>query len=205
MTAVEKPFAVSADRNTGPVLEVLRGELRDCTDVLEIGSGTGQHAVAFGRALPHLNWQTSDLDENHAGIRSWIAASGASNVLPPRSIDVREARIEAERYDAVYSANTAHIMSFEAVGAMFELVGRALRHAGMFCLYGPFLLDGEFTTQSNADFDQSLRARDPLMGIRDLAAVDALAAAQGLRRERLYAMPANNLLAVWRKTASVES
>lgn len=205
MTTADKPFAVCADRNTGPILEVLSREIRDCKDVLEIGSGTGQHAVAFGQAMPHLSWQTSDLEENHAGIKGWIEASGASNVLPPRPIDVRAARIEAERYDAVYSANTAHIMSFEAVGAMFELVARTLRSGGLFCLYGPFRLDDRFTTQSNADFDQSLRARDPLMGIRDLEAVDTFAAKQGLRRERLYAMPANNLFAVWRKITTVES
>lgn len=205
MTTAEKSFAVYAQRNTGPILEVLDREFRDCTNILEIGSGTGQHAVAFAAAMPHLCWQTSDVDENHAGIRSWIEESGTPNVLPPLFIDVRSASIGAGQYDAAYSANTAHIMSFEAVGAMFALVGQALRPQGRFCLYGPFKLDGNFTTQSNADFDRSLRSRDSLMGIRDLEALDVIAGRCKLQRLRLYAMPANNLMAVWRKNGQVDS
>jgi SAM-dependent methyltransferase len=195
----ERPFAEYASRNAPPILEVLRHEFASFRDVLEIGSGTGQHAVTFASALPHLRWQTSDLDENHAGIRSWLAEVGVDNILPPLSLDVRDARVNAESFDAVFSSNTAHIMSQDAVGAMFSIVGRALRGGGRFCLYGPFRQGGAFNTPSNAAFDADLRGRDPSMGIRDLEALDELGDDAGLRRVRLYAVPSNNHIAVWEK------
>lgn len=196
----DKPHAEYAVRNAAPILEVLQHEFRDCTEVLEIGSGTGQHAVRFASDLDHLNWQTSDLDENHAGIRAWIADSGLRNVRDPLSLDVMSADVKAATFDGVYSSNTAHIMSFDAVVRMFAVVGRTLRENGVFCLYGPFRKAGEFNTESNAQFDASLRARDPVMGIRDLEALDGLAAEQGMQRVSLYAVPSNNLVAVWRKS-----
>lgn len=196
----DKPHAEYAVRNAGPILEVLQHEFRDCTEVLEIGSGTGQHAVRFASDLDHLNWQTSDLDENHAGIRAWIVDSGLRNVRDPLSLDVMSADVKAATFDGVYSSNTAHIMSFDAVVRMFAVVGRTLRENGVFCLYGPFRKAGEFNTESNAQFDASLRARDPVMGIRDLEALDGLAAEQGMQRVSLYAVPSNNLVAVWRKS-----
>lgn len=195
----DKPFAPAAERNAAAILEVLNQEFQNCKKVLEIGSGTGQHAVFLAAALPHLSWQTSDLEENHAAINAWLADSGTSNVRPPLSLDVRDANIAGTDYDAVFSANTAHIMSFDAVVDMFALVGRVLRPDGIFGLYGPFLIDGRFTTPSNEQFDADLRARDPAMGIRDLADLDSLGAGQGLRREALFAMPANNFVATWRK------
>jgi cyclopropane fatty-acyl-phospholipid synthase-like methyltransferase len=196
---LEKPYAEYAQRNAEPILEVLRHELRGHTDVLEIGSGTGQHAVQFAAELVDVQWQTSDLDENHEGIRSRIAAAGLPNVQGPLSFDVTRAEVRYESYDVVYSSNTAHIMSRGAVDAMFGLVGRALRPHGLFILYGPFRRDGQFNTQSNADFDADLRSRDPAMGMRDLDALDKLGAANGLRRVNLYAVPSNNLVAVWQK------
>lgn len=196
----DKPYAEYAVRNTAPILEVLTREFRDCTRVLEIGSGTGQHAVAFAAALRHLHWQTSDLDENHAGINAWIAAEQLENVSAPLSMDVRIADVGADSYDAVYSSNTAHIMGIDAVERMFSIVGTALREQGVFCLYGPFRRNGEFNTQSNTDFDADLRGRDPVMGIRDIEKLDEFGAANGLRRQRLYAVPSNNYVAVWKKT-----
>lgn len=198
----ERPYAEYAQRNAEPILEVLRHEFRDCTEVLEIGSGTGQHAVRFASELDHLSWQTSDLDENHTGIRAWIAGSGLRNVHGPLSLDVMTADLQQATFNGVYSSNTAHIMSFDAVVRMFTVVGKALRANGVFCLYGPFRKAGEFNTESNAMFDASLRARDPAMGIRDLEALDGLATEQGMRRTGLYAVPSNNLVAVWQKVAS---
>lgn len=195
----EKMFAESAARNARPILQVLQKELRHSRTVLEIGSGTGQHAVCFASALPHLCWQTSDKVENHAAINAWISDSDLENIQRPLALNVLDAALESSQYDAVFSANTAHIMSFAAVRKMFALVGHSLNQLGSFLLYGPFLIDGEFTSPSNQHFDASLRARDPSMGIRDLAALDELGVTNGLRRDGLYALPANNMLAVWRK------
>jgi len=195
----EMPFAESAERNAAPILEILQREFRDRSQVLEIGSGTGQHAVTFAKVLRHLYWQTSDLDENHASIRAWVEYSGLKNLGAPLSLDVRSAQVDEDAYDAAFSSNTAHIMSIDAVEKMFALLGKTLRDGGVFCLYGPFQRNGEFNTQSNADFDASLRQRDPAMGIRDIERLDEFASAAGMYRLRLYAVPSNNNVAVWRK------
>lgn len=194
----DRPFAKYAERNAAPILEILKREFRGRSNVLEIGSGTGQHAVAFAKVLDHLHWQTSDLDENHAGITAWMEDARLDNLGAPLSLDVHTASVDADAYDAAFSSNTAHIMSTDAVEKMFALIGKALRGGGVFCLYGPFRRDGEFNTQSNADFDSSLRQRDPFMGIRDIELLDEFAAAAGMRRQRLYAVPSNNNVAVWR-------
>jgi SAM-dependent methyltransferase len=194
-----KPFAPAPERNAGPILEVLRTAFASCTRVLEIGSGTGQHAVFFGAELGHLTWQTSDLEPNHAGIRAWIDDSGLDNVLQPLVVDVLTSKLPSASFDGVFSANTAHIMSLEAVERMLALVGRVLVEDGVFCLYGPFRQNGEFNAESNAAFDRALRHQDPDMGIRGLEELDRYGADHGLHRERLHAMPANNCLAVWRK------
>lgn len=195
----DRPFTEYAARNTAPILEVLRRELADAREVLEIGSGTGQHAVAMATALPHLCWQTSDLAENHAAVNAWIDSVEVTNVRRPLDLDVRRASLPEATQDAVFSANTAHIMSIDTVRAMFLLVGRVLRNGGRFCLYGPFRQDGMFNATSNAEFHVSLRARDPDMGIRHLEALDEFARDAGLVRRRMYAMPANNHLVVWHK------
>ena len=193
----DRPFAEYAARNAAPILEILQREFRNSSRVLEIGSGTGQHAVTFAAALDHLQWQTSDLDENHAGIRAWIDNAKLDNVAAPLSMDVREASENENEYDAAFSSNTAHIMGIDAVEKMFSLIGKALRDGGVFCLYGPFRQDGAFNTQSNADFDANLRERDPVMGIRHIETLDDFAAAAGLKRIRFYAVPSNNNVAVW--------
>lgn len=197
----DKPFSEYAERNGAPILKVLQSEFANSTKVLEIGSGTGQHAVRFAKALPFLQWQTSDLDENHSGIDAWVKDSGLPNLLPPLSMDVLIADVPSASCDAVYSSNTAHIMSIEAVQKMFALVGNALAVGGVFCLYGPFRQGGEFNTPSNAVFHQTLRSRNPEMGIRHLESLDDYARDHDMARVRLYAMPANNHIAVWHKVA----
>lgn len=197
---IEKQFAVAAGRNAQPILEVLQWEFRRCTAVLEIGSGTGQHAVAFAAVLDHLDWQTSDLDENHAAIGAAIENAGLANVHAPLSIDVRTAGVALDTYDGVFSSNTAHIMSSGSVADMMRVAAEALRPDGIFCLYGPFKKGGRFNTASNEQFDRGLRGRDPDMGLRDLETLDELGARHGLKRTSLYAMPSNNLIVVWTKS-----
>lgn len=196
------PDAPATARNREPILDVLRDEFRDCRHVLEIGSGTGQHAVYFGERMPGLRWQTSDRRENHADIRAWLSHAALDNVQPPLALDVVTDPDPVGDYDAVFSANTSHIMGIDAVVALFALVGRLLPPGAPFCLYGPFRIDGDFTSPSNADFDASLRARDPAMGIRDLEYLDELGDAASLSRDALIAMPANNFIATWRKIAT---
>ena len=191
------PYSSAAARNAAPILGVLRRELRDRATVFEIGSGTGQHAVTFAAAFPGINWQTSDLVQSHDAIRACIEESRCGNVMPPIEFDVLSASAPAAAYDAVFSANTAHIMSNDAVCRMFALAGSMLRSGGIFCLYGPFSRGGRFSTKSNAAFDASLRARNPAMGIRDLDGLETVARESGMARKRVYAMPANNLLVVW--------
>ena len=195
----ERPSAPAAVRNKGPILDVLRREFAGRRRVLEIGSGTGQHAVHFGGKLPDLTWQTSDRPEHHDGINAWIRWAGHANVLPPLTVDVGKEPQPAGPYDAVFSANTAHIMSIGEVEHMFALAGEALEDRGLLCLYGPFNVDGQFTSDSNAAFDADLRAHDPAMGIRDLDELDGFATAAGLVRKRRYAMPTNNQIVIWEK------
>ena len=198
-----KPYSEACERNQGPILVVLRGAFADARHVLEIGSGTGQHAVYFARHLPHLAWQTSDAPEHHDGIRAWIADAALTNVRQPVALDVRDARWPAPSTDAVYSANTLHIMDWDAVQAMFRGLARVLNAGGVLVIYGPFNYAGQFTSQSNARFDVSLRSRGVGSGLRDFEAVNALALGSGLTLEQDVAMPANNRTLVWRRTSGV--
>lgn len=195
-------YAEAAARNAAPILEVLRREFRNASDVLEIGSGTGQHAIAFASELEYLRWHTSDLDENHAGINAWLAHSQLDNVVAPMSLDVRDATLQPASFDGAFSSNTAHIMELDAVKRMFSLVGDALRVNGVFCLYGPFRIEGRFNTVSNEEFDANLRQRDTGMGVRDLEILDEFGALCGLHRRRLYALPSNNYVAVWKRKSA---
>lgn len=198
-------MAPATDRNRDAILDVLSEEFEQVSSVLEIGSGTGQHAVYFADKMPWIEWQTSDRPENHSGINAWVAESSLHNVRPPLDLDVEKVTQLAGVYDGVFSANTAHIMSFDAVVCMFAIVGRTLREGGVFCLYGPFKLDGDFTSPSNEAFDRSLRSQDPNMGIRDFETLLEFGTENGLRTVRRYAMPANNMLLVWRKEPQTES
>ncbi|MFA7386728.1 MAG: DUF938 domain-containing protein [Thiohalobacteraceae bacterium] len=192
-----KPFAESCEQNKLPILQVLRTEFSNATRILEIGSGTGQHAVFFAAQLPHLEWQTSDVRDYHPGIGAWIDEARLPNVRPPLDLDVRDAWPRAS-YDGVFSANTVHIMGWPEVEAMFAGVGSVLEPGGRFCLYGPFNYGGKFTSDSNARFDEWLKARDARSGVRDFEVLDRLAQAAGMELINDYAMPANNRILVWR-------
>ena len=194
---LDKPFSESCVQNRDPILAVLRELFADRSHVLEIGSGTGQHAVYFGAKLPHLRWQTADVPPHHAGIRLWLAEAKLANVLPPLELDVNQPHWRSGRYDAVFSANTLHIMSWPEVEKFFEGVGEVLESGGILAVYGPFNYNGAFTSESNARFDAWLKARDPASGVRDFEAVDALAERAGLALQADYPMPANNQLLVW--------
>lgn len=197
----DKPTAPAVQRNRDAILEVLLSEFASRRLVLEIGSGTGEHAVYFAPHLHWLTWQTSDRSLNHPGILAWLADASGANLRAPLTIDVASPPDLNADFDAVFSANTAHIMSTAEVRKMFALVGKVLLPGGIFCLYGPFNIDGEFTSDSNARFDASLRAQDPGMGIRELETLDDLAKQEGMVRSSLYAMPANNFIAVWSRPA----
>jgi hypothetical protein len=186
-----KPFSEASERNRAPILAVLKRVLQDRKHVLEIGSGTGQHAAYFAPELPHLVWQASDVAENLPGIREWVSDP------PPIELDVDGPWPKLD-VDAVFSANTTHIMSWPQVERMFEGIGR-IRTLKTFCLYGPFNYGGKHTSESNARFDAMLRARDPASGLRDFDDVDRLARKAGLQLEEDNTMPANNRMLVFRK------
>jgi len=193
----DKPFSASCVQNRAPILAVLRELFADRRHVLEIGSGTGQHAVYFGAELPHLRWQTADVPLHHAGIHAWLDEAALPNVLPPLALDVNQAHWRSGRFDAVFSANTLHIMSWPEVEHFFAGVGQVLEPGGLLAVYGPFNYNGAFTSESNARFDAWLKSRDPASGVRDFEAVDALARAQGLVLQQDVAMPSNNRTLVW--------
>jgi len=194
------PFSPACERNREPILAVLREVFSSASQVLEIGSGTGQHAVYFSDALPDVTWHTSDVVDNHPGIAAWIAEHGAQNVVAPLALDVTMRPWPVpEGIDAAFSANTAHIMAWHEVCAMFAGLGSLLPSGAPFCLYGPFNINGEFTSASNREFNNSLRLRDPRMGIRDLRELKLLAADCGFTLDADHALPANNMLLVWRR------
>lgn len=193
------PFSSAAERNRQPILDQLRELLPQRGKVLEIGSGTGQHATFFTRNLPGLTWQPSDREENLAGLEACFSAEANERILPLLKLDVIHDPWEGCSYDAVYSANTAHIMSWEAVVAMFAGVAAHLVTGGKFCLYGPFNIDNLSTSQSNVRFDAHLRAQDSQMGIRDMGAIEALANVYHMQLDQKIAMPANNFILVFAK------
>jgi cyclopropane fatty-acyl-phospholipid synthase-like methyltransferase len=197
----ELPFSAAAERNREPILAALRPHLHDCRTVLEIGSGTGQHAEYFAAEMPHLRWQCSDLPENLPGVRARLALAGLANTPAPVALDVRTRPWPIAGIDALYSANTLHIMGWEEVEAMFAGMLDVLEPRAVLAIYGPFNVGGRFTSDSNAAFDAALRNTDPRRGIRDLEAVDAAAAALGFALVQDAALPANNRLLVWRRSA----
>jgi SAM-dependent methyltransferase len=192
----EMPCSEPCERNKAPILEMLQAVFCMPGHILEIGSGTGQHAVHFAAALPHLTWQTSDLPENHAGIRMWLQQAVLDNVLPPISLDVAGAWPE-RAFDGIFTANTLHILSWEAVQHLFAGAGRVLKPGGQLVIYGPFNYGGAYTSESNARFDEWLKNREPRSAIRDFEAVSTCAGENGLRLIADHAMPANNRLLIF--------
>lgn len=201
-----KPHSPSCDRNRDPILSVLRKYFADRREVLEIGSGTGQHAVHFAAAMPWLRWQCSDHEDYLPGIRQWLDEAALPNTPEPFALQaVREplpgfSPMPPGRYDAVFSANTLHIMGWPEVEAFFAGLATMLADDAVVAVYGPFNRDGAFSSDSNREFDGWLKARDPRSGIRDFEAVNALAEAIGLRLIADIAMPANNCTLVWRRS-----
>ncbi len=193
---IEKPDAPSCARNREPILRVLREHFPDRRDVLEIGSGTGQHAIFFAAALRHLRWQTSERAENLAGIQAWLDEAKLPNTPQPLDLDVFGAW-PAQRFDAVFSANTLHIMGWDEVVRLFACLPGVMTADARLAIYGPFNYGGQFTSASNAAFDLWLKQRGAHQGIRDFEAVDALAAAAGMRLLEDRAMPSNNRCLVW--------
>ena len=195
-----KPYSESCDQNRQPVLSVLKQEMAGRQRLLEIGSGTGQHAVYLAGEFPDMVWQTSEVPAMHEGIHAWLAEDGTpANVRPPISLDVCDDPWPEQPYDAVFSANTVHIISWPQVQCLFSGVGNILEPGGVFCLYGPFNYSGRYTSESNARFDAWLKQRDPLSGIRDFEALNDLAEDAGLVLKKDYEMPANNRILTWLK------
>ncbi len=194
-----KPYAESSEQNKLPILSVLEQWFIAPGEVLEIGSGTGQHAVFFAEQLPHLRWQPSDRQDNLSGISQWVVAANLPNVAPPQWLDMDEDAWPDRQFDYVFSANTVHIMSWRQVQVMFQGIGKMLRPGGVFCLYGPFNYHGRFTSDGNARFDVWLKQRDALSGVRDFAELNELAVDHGLLLAGDHEMPVNNRTLVWRR------
>lgn len=200
----KKPNAPACERNKAVILNELKKLFKQTRQVLEIGSGTGQHAVYFAAHLPHLLWQTSDLPGKHAGIERWIADSHLNNIKAPIAFNVTKDNI-AQQFDAIFTANTFHIMSWSSVKTCIEKVGAMLSSDGQLVVYGPFNFNGEYTALSNEKFDQYLKSQNPSMGIRDFEKVVSECRAQGLSLQEKIAMPANNYLLVFNLNSDLDS
>ena len=196
------PYSDACERNKSPILEVLRKEFSGCTHVLEIGSGTGQHAVHFATAMPGLVWQPSEVAGEMPGLRKRIFNDGPSNLRAPVVIDVTETPWDVRKVDGIFTANTLHIMHWPQVEAFFTNLPAVAKPGTVLAIYGPFRYGGKYTSDSNAAFDEMLKARDRDSGIRDFEAVDALANAAGFTLVADHAMPANNRTLVWRLASS---
>jgi len=198
--AMDKPYSEACERNQDPILAVLRTAFADRRQVLEIGSGTGQHVVHFARHLPHLIWQASDVAAHLAGIRAWIDEAQLPNLPSAIALDINDATWPQVEADAVFTSNTLHIASWPEVQRLFQQAGALLPEGGVLAVYGPFKYGGVHTAESNARFDLMLRERDPESGLRDFEAVDDLARINGFAMLADHAMPANNRTVVWAKT-----
>ena len=192
--------APAAARNREPIADVLAQELPASGKVLEVASGTGEHVIHFAARFPHLQWQPSDPDAKaRSSIAAWVAESGLGNVAPPLAIDAAAAEWPVHQADAIVCINMVHISPVSASEGLLRAAGRLLRQGAPLVFYGPWIEPGVETVASNLAFDASLKARDPAWGLRDTAWMDALAAAQGFVRTRRVAMPANNIMLVYRK------
>ena len=201
MKPMQKPYSEACDRNKAPILSVLQSVFSSRTKVLEVGSGTGQHAVHFAQHLPHVQWQPSDVAEHLPGMRLWFAEANLGNLLEPIALDIDEPVWPQTGADAMFTSNTLHIVSWPRVERVFQQAGSLLPVDGVLAVYGPFNYGGRHTSESNARFDLMLRDRDPASGIRDFEKIDGLAAGEGLRMLQDHAMPANNRVLVWAKSS----
>lgn len=192
-----KNYSDACERNKEPILHVLRVELSEAASVLEVGSGSGQHALFFAATLPHLQWWPSERPLLADDLRFNLAAGRQVNLLPPLTLDVDQLPWPVDSVSAIFSANTLHIMPLDSVANFFRGAGQVLTTGGKLCVYGPFRYRGDFTSASNADFDRLLKRRDPHSGIRDFEVLDQFATQQGLRLLNDHQMPSNNQLLVW--------
>lgn len=193
-----KPFSQACENNKQAILDVLKAELQDVRSVLEIGSGTGQHASHFAPALPHLTWQPTDRSENLPGIIAWCEQTAAANLATPIALDVCWSKWPLPLPEALFSANTLHIMGWQEVELFFQKL-RIESGARVLIVYGPFNYEGRYTSDSNARFDLWLEQQNSRSGIRDFESVDALAQKAGYTLSQDYEMPANNRTLVWRR------
>lgn len=199
-----KPFSEACERNKEPIAAELVRIFADKQRILEIGSGTGQHAAYFALKLPQATWLPSDLLQHHDGIRGWIKGCKLDNIEAPRELDVTQNWPTAQELqaDALFSANTLHIMSWSAVQDFWKGAAQVLPPAADVVIYGPFKVGGAFTSESNATFDNWLKERNRESGVRDFEAVNALALEQGFVLQARREMPAHNFLLHWRKQAA---
>lgn len=193
------PYSQACENNKVPILEKLQAIFNAPGKVLEIGTLTGQHAVHFAQAMPHLQWQPSDQPEAAHLCRRRLERAALPNILHIVELDVSDANWPVETFQWAFSANTAHIMSWGEVEQMFRGIGERLQEDGAFCLYGPFNNQGEYSSDSNRQFDQHLRAQAAHMGIRDLVDLRALAESAGMKLAENHPMPANNRLLVFHR------
>lgn len=195
-----KPFSEACVQNQAEICAVLKNLLDEKKHLLEIGSGTGQHAVYFAKHLPHLIWHTSDQTAYHHGIQMWLDEADLENTRNPIALDVSEDRWPTLNVDAIFSANSVHIMSWENVIDYVRNGAKLLENKGLFILYGPFNYNGEYTSPSNASFDQWLKARDHKSGIRDYEHLNTLAEENGMTLKHDIEMAVNNRILCWEKT-----
>ncbi|WP_438864860.1 DUF938 domain-containing protein [Neptunicella sp.] len=191
-----RPFSQACENNKQPILDKLQLHFANVSQVLEIGSGTGQHAVFFAANLPHLHWHTSDMPSNHGGINQWLSAYPADNLHPPVDFTVGSDSWPCPQADAVFTANTTHIMQPDETRLMLQLIAENLPESGFFCQYGPFNVDGQYTSDSNREFDRYLHLQG-CGGIWDIADLQAVSTELTLIEQ--YQLPANNMLLVWQK------
>ncbi|RKZ69350.1 MAG: methylase [Gammaproteobacteria bacterium] len=196
---MNKPFSQACENNKDPILAVLKRVFINPCEVLEIGSGTGQHAVYFAECLPHLIWQPSDQAIHLPGIDLWIDEARLENIKLAMTLDINQQPWSVTDIEAVFTANTLHIISWENVQIFIQSLGETMRTGAKFCCYGPFNIGGTYTSESNARFDIWLKEQDPGSAIRDLEAVVSLADDAGLKLLENIEMPANNKLLVLEK------
>ena len=197
---MNKPYSESCDQNKQPILEVILPIFSTVSRVLEIGSGTGQHAIYFAEKMPHLTWYTSDRRSYLDGINMWLEDAGLPNAVPPLELDVTDDHWPVVDVDAVFTANSAHIMGRHEVARLIEGAGKVLSEQGALVIYGPFNYGGSYTSESNARFDQWLKSRDAGSGIKDFEEIMSLANDNGMQLIADMAMPANNRILHFIKT-----
>lgn len=196
------PYSAAADRNKEAIGDAMESLFNAATTVLEIGSGSGQHAVYLCRRFSHLQWQATEQSQYLESLQAALSAAALSNIQKAFELQVTAVAgsdIAGSNYSLVYSANTAHIMGFDQVPSLFAVAGQCLHADGCFALYGPFSENGQHNSDGNRDFDASLRSQDPGMGIRDIEALEEFASRAGLALTEQISMPANNRILLWRK------